>query len=201
MRKEVKIDSTRYLLLDWNEIAVLINDLADRIKARCYTPNLIIGIFRGGMMVAHLLSDRLGMYNIRGIGAKLYQRTGKRDDSLDIYQPLPLKDLKAYDVLIADDVLDTGTTFRGVLESQIHPKNPRRLCTVSLHVKPWAKHKPSLYVEETNCWVRYPWESYEVARDIYKDLLETHSPEIAKKLLIEKFEFNPFVIERIANSM
>jgi hypoxanthine phosphoribosyltransferase len=197
MRKEVKFDNTSYLLLDWNEIEVLVDDLADRIKTISYQPNLIIGIFRGGMMVAHLLSDRLGIYDIRGIGARLYQRTGEKGDNLDIYQPLSLKDLKAYDVLVADDVLDTGTTYIQVLESQIHPKNPRSLCTVSLHIKPWAKYKPNLYVEETACWIRYPWELYEVARDIYIDLLKKHSPETVKTILIEEFEFNPFVVERI----
>jgi hypothetical protein len=199
MRKEVDVGGTRYLLLDWDEFDTLVDDLADRIKAIAYEPTLIVGIFRGGMTVALCLSDRLGMHDVRGVGARVYQRTGKIGDNLEIYQSLPLKELRDQDVLVVEDVVDTGTTYRGVLESQIHPKNPRSLCTASLHIKPGSKYKPDIYLEETVCWIRYPWERYEAGRDAYLDLLKKYNPEIAKKILIEKFEFKPRVAERIVN--
>lgn len=200
MGKEVSIDGTRYLILDWKEVNALIDDLANRIEAMPYKPTLIIGIFRGGMIVAHLLSDRLGVYNIRGIGARVYQRTGEIGENLEIYQPLPLKDLRDYDVLVAEDVVDTGTTYKGVLEGEIRPKDPRSLCTASLHVKPWAKYRPDIYIEETACWICYPWEPCEVARDVYRDLLKKHQPEAAKKILVEKFEMEPHIVRRIVES-
>lgn len=200
MRKEISVEDTRYLLLDWNEIKVLIDDLADKIETRPHKPNLVIGIFRGGMTVAHLLSDRLGTQNIRGIGARVYQRTGKIGEKLEIYQPLPLNDLRSYDVLVTEDVVDTGTTYKGILGSQIYPRNPRSLCTASLHIKPGAKYKPDVYIEETACWIWYPWEPYEVGRDVYADLLKKHSPETTKKMLVEKFKLEPRVVERIVQS-
>jgi hypoxanthine phosphoribosyltransferase len=140
------------------------------------------------------------MYSVRGVGARVYQRTGKIGDNLEIYQSLPLNDLRGYDVLVAEDVVDTGTTFMGVLEGQIHSKNPRSLYTVSLHIKPWAKYKPDIYLEETACWIWYPWESYEVGRDVYADLAKKHTPELAKKILVDEFELKPRVVERIVKS-
>ncbi len=197
MRREISVGDTRYLLLDWNDIRALIDGLASKIETEPNKPNLIVGIFRGGMTVAHLLSDSLNMHDLRGIGARVYQRTGKIGDTLEIYQPLPLNDLRNYDVLVAEDVVDTGTTYADVLKNQIYPKNPRSLRTASLHIKPWTKYKPDLYMEETSCWIWYPWEPYEVGVDVYTDLAKKHGPEKAKTMLDEEFRLEPQVIDRI----
>ena len=201
MRKEVSIDDTRYLIFDWKEINGLIDSLTEKIKSKTCETDLIVGIFRGGMTVAHLLSDRLGVYNVRGFGARAYQRTGEIGENLEIYQPLPLDVLRDYNVLIADDVVDTGTTYIGILENQIWPKKPSSLCTVALHVKPWTKYRPDIYIEETDCWICYPWDLYEVGRDVYRELVKKHDSQTAKKILIEKFEIEPYIIERIEDSI
>ncbi len=200
MGKEVNIDSASYLILDWKEVNVLIDNLANRIEVMPHMPTLIIGIFRGGMIVAHLLSDRLGVYNIRGIGARVYRRTGEIGESLEIYQPLPLDELRNYDVLVTEDVVDTGTTYKGILEGEIFPKNPRSLCTASLHVKPWANYRPDVYIEERACWICYPWELYEAARDIYQDLMKKYDSEAAEMILVEKFKMKPRIVRRIIES-
>jgi len=197
LRRVVRAGDTHYLLLDWDEIQLLVDRLATKIESMSHKSNLIVGIFRGGMTVAHLLSDSLNMHNLRGIGARVYQRTGKIGDTLEIYQPLPLSDLRDYDVLVAEDVVDTGTTYADVLQHQICPKKPRSLCTASLHIKPWTKYKPDIYMEETSCWIWYPWEPYEVGVDVYVDLSKKLGPEKARETLIEEFELKPRVVERI----
>jgi len=58
----------------------------------------------------------------------------------------------------------------GILESEVYPKNPRSLCTVSLHVKPWTKYRPDIYINDTTYWICYPWEIWEVGRDLYDEL-------------------------------
>lgn len=197
MRKEISVGDTRYLLLGWSEIDALIDGLATKIEAIPRKPDLVVGIFRGGMMVAHLLSDRLCMHELRGIGARIYQRTGKIGENLEIYQPLPLNDLRGYDVLVAEDVVDTGTTYDGILKSQIYPKNPRSLCTTSLHIKPWTKFRPDIYMEETFCWIWYPWETYENGVGVYTDLSKKHGSETAMKMMVEELGLEPRVVERI----
>jgi len=198
MKREVSIEGTIYLLLDWKEIDRMVNKLVDKIQKKPCKSNLIIGILRGGAVVAALLSDYLNIHEVRSIGARLYQRTGKIGEKVDIYQPLSISDLSSFDVLVVDDIIDTGTTYTNVLQKQIFPKKPRSLCTISLHIKPWAKYKPDIYVEETECWIWYPWETYNTVRDIYSDLCKSHSPEIARNILLEKFKLRPTTIKRIA---
>lgn len=200
MKREVSVEGVLYLLLDWKEIDRMINKLADKIEKRPGKPDLIIGVLRGGTVVAALLSDRLNIHNIRSIGAKLYQRTGKIGEKIDLYQPLSMSDLSRFDVLVVDDVIDTGTTYTNVLQQQIYPKKPRSLCTISLYIKPWAKYKPDIYLEETECWIWYPWETYDAGRDIYSDLCKSHNPEIARKIMSEQFKLGPAIIKRIAQS-
>jgi hypoxanthine phosphoribosyltransferase len=200
MKREVSVEGVLYLLLDWKEIDRMINKLADKIEKRPGKPDLIIGVLRGGAVVAALLSDRLNIHNIRSIGARLYQRTGKIGEKIDLYQPLSMSDLSRFDVLVVDDVIDTGTTYTNVLQQQIYPKKPRSLCTISLHIKPWAKYRPDIYLKETECWIWYPWETYDAGRDVYSDLCKSHSPEIARKIMLEQLKLGPAIIKRIAKS-
>lgn len=200
MRREVSIDDVRYLLVGWKEIDRMIDELEDRIREKPYKPSLIVGVLRGGAVVASLLSDRLGMHNIRSVGARIYERTGKRGEKVDIYQQLLTGDLGGFDVLAVEDVVDTGTTYTSILQQQIYPKKPRSLCTVSLHIKPWTKYRPDIYIEETDSWIWYPWETYETGRDIYIDLLRKHDPQTSRNILVEKFKIKPSTVERIAKS-
>ncbi len=198
MGKKIRIDDNCYLVLNWRDVNRLIEQLANQVEARHVQPTLVIGIFRGGMTVAHLLSDRLGITNIRGIGAKAYKQMGNRMDDVEIYQPLSLKDLSDCDVLITDDVVDSGTTYRGILDQEVAPKQPRTLCTTSLHVKPWSMYKPDIYVEETTCWICYPWETWETGKDVYRELLKRHSTEEAKQILLKQFKLKPTTVRRIS---
>ena len=200
MGKEIRIESNSYLILGWNDIKALIDTVANQVEDKVFKPSLIIGIFRGGMIVAHLLSDRLGVSNIRGIGAKMYQRIGEIGKELEIYQPLPLKTLGDQDVLVTEDVVDTGTTLKGILEREIYPKYPRSLCTASLFVKTGAKERPDFHCGETTCWICYPWEVWEVGREMYQKLLQKYDSETAEKILIEQFEIEPQIVGRIVEA-
>jgi len=58
--------------------------------------------FRGGMTVAHLLSDRLGrVQHSRHWSEDLSEELEKLGKTWRYYQPLPVKDLTSYDVLIS----------------------------------------------------------------------------------------------------
>jgi len=200
MKITVNIDDIQYLRLDWNEIERMIDDLADKIRDEQIKPNVIAGVLRGGSIVASLLSDRLGIYRIWSIGAKTYERTGKRGNMVEIYQHLPTHALEKIDVLLIEDVIDTGTTITTILNTEIYSKKSRRIYTASLHIKPWTKYRPDMCMEETKCWIWYPWELYEVGRDIYTDLLKKHDSQRAKKILLEEFKIDQKVLRKIVKS-
>lgn len=187
MRK-VRIEDTFFYMLNWADIDRDMEKLSDLITEGFGMPTLIVGILRGGVTVANLLSDCLGMKNVRGIGTRSYNGVDNRGDS-DLYQPLPTANLRRHDVVLVDDVSDTGKTFKEISESQIKAKNPRKVCTASLYVKKWTSFFPNFYVKAFDGWIVFPWEMRETMRTVTKTLIQKHNydPEKARSTVAKKF--------------
>ena len=53
-----------FLPLSWDESYEMAIHLAEKIRLAKYTPDVIIGISRGGLVVARMLSDLLDVDNV-----------------------------------------------------------------------------------------------------------------------------------------
>lgn len=157
-----RVGETRYLKVSWEKLEELVERLAEKVSLT-YDFDLLIGILRGGMTVAHLLSDILGIDEIYPIGCSSYADVYRRT-RLRIYHPLALKTLEGRRVLVVDDVADSGGTLKEIVEQEIKPKTPEEYRTATLHIKPWSMFKPDYYVEVTDAWIVYPWEKHEMIR-------------------------------------
>jgi len=160
-----EVGDTKYLQLSWDEVQGLVEDLADRITRSGFSPDVLVGVLRGGMTVAHLLSDVLGFARIYPVGCSSYVDVAKRFD-VEVYSPLALSDLSGRKVLLIDDVADEGLTLKAVVEKEISPKKPQEVKVATLHMKPWCKFKPDYFVQVTDAWIVYPWERWEVVRQV-----------------------------------
>lgn len=167
----LEVGGSKYLKISWRRLEELIEALAEKIIASSFTPDILIGILRGGATVAHLLSDVLGLYRIYPVGCSSYVNVGKKE-KLKIYSPLAIKDLSGKRVLVVDDVADDGGTLKGVVESEVLPRNPLEVKTATLHMKPWCRFKPDYYVEVTDAWIIYPWEKHEVVRQVARKFID-----------------------------
>ncbi|RLG01598.1 MAG: phosphoribosyltransferase [Thaumarchaeota archaeon] len=167
----LEVGGSKYLKISWRRLEELVEALAEKIIASSYTPDILIGILRGGATVAHLLSDVLGLYKIYPIGCSSYVDVGKKKE-MKIYSPLAIKDLSGKRVLVVDDVADDGGTLKGVVEFEVLPRNPLEVKTATLHMKPWCRFKPDYYVETTDAWIIYPWEKHEVVRQVARKFIE-----------------------------
>jgi hypoxanthine phosphoribosyltransferase len=191
--KRVSVNGTDYLRLYWSDIEEMIPLLGDKIE-KYFTPSLLIGIQRGGVIVANLLSDYLNVQNVLTIGVKSYKKVCKKG-RLNIYQHLNMKNLKKYDVLLVDDVSDSGSTLKYVLKNEIKPKNPKSLYTASLFIKPKSRFVPSFYLYETSDWIIFPWETMETAKDILEKLLEKYFTKTSKDMIAD-LDFSEKEIEK-----
>ena len=81
------------------------------------------------------------------IAVIMSHRTGK---------PITLK--PSLDTLVVDDICDKGNTLLGYM---FFP-------TATLHYKPNEQIKPTFYVEQTNNWIVYPWETEESSKADYE---------------------------------
>jgi hypoxanthine phosphoribosyltransferase len=171
------IEGVKYFSLSWNDVEKDVASLIKKIPAR---PTVIIGIVRGGIVIARLLSDLLGVQKIRFFGLKSYGSVGERKNKIEIYQPLK-ENLKKDDVLLVDDIADTGKSLE-VCKQLILSLRPRDLKTATLYLKPWSNFKPDYFVKTFDGWVIFPWEKNEFIREISKKYSKKEVNKIIKRL-------------------
>ena len=99
--------------LPWQRFGSAAAELAERVAADGFTPDLILAVARGGLFVAGALAYELGVKNVAVINVEFYTGVDERLDMPVVLPPVPnTVDLAGARVLIADDVADTGETLR-----------------------------------------------------------------------------------------
>jgi len=149
-----------YKYVSWPEYGNLAEALAEKIRSSGNNFDLVIGIVRGGMPVAMVVSDRLGV-RIDFINVKSYFGIGRRG-APTILSTLT-EDIRGKNVLVVDDLVDQGDTLL-VVKEYLSAQGPERLETAVLFRKPWTKVEPDYYLEEVDRWVVFPFELNEVNR-------------------------------------
>lgn len=148
----------------WDNIEEMCNKLVDRCIS--YKPDWIIGISRGGLVPARLLSDILDISQVSIIRIEFYKTIAETSGFPKITQPLQV-DVKGKKVLLVDDVADTGRSL-AVAKDHVKRAGAAEVKIASLHYKPKSLIKPDFYVEETEKWIIYPWEKHETERELEK---------------------------------
>lgn len=146
--------------IDWTDYGKLVADLTERIRSRGRTFDLVVGIARGGIPVALVIADQLGV-QIDFINVKSYTGVAARQKPRII--STLTEDVKGKRVLVVDDLIDEGDTMSTVL-AYLEPRKPKSLNTAVLFKKPWSKHEPDYFLEVLDEWVVFPWEHAEVKR-------------------------------------
>ena len=99
-------------VMTWDELGEGARDLAERIHADGYEPDVVLAIARGGLLVAAALGYALGVKNAYTMNVEFYTGVDERLPAPMILPPVPeLVDLAEAKLLIADDVADTGRTL------------------------------------------------------------------------------------------
>lgn len=130
-----------------------------------FTPDLIIGLSRGGLIpLCYLASET--MFNnrtVKTIGITSYDDNGVRSE-LKFVIPMfdqELEYLKQYkSILIVDDLVDSGKTIHFIVSLLKKNLPDATIKTATLFYKENKLFKPDFYVEETADWLVFPWESY-----------------------------------------
>ena len=141
-------------VLTWDDISKDCAKLAEKIKHLQFTS--VIGLGRGGLIPATILANTLDIQKVYNIGCCSYKNM-LRHETLLVYQYVP-KDIAIGNglVLIVDDLVDSGKTFKELADNFT-------LCkfrTATLYVKSKTEFYPDYYVEtvSNDDWLILPWE-------------------------------------------
>ena len=120
-------------------------------------PDAIVAIARGGLTLAHHLAEIFDIREVFVINAISYNKTQKKE-KIDIFNIPNLHGFK--NILIVDDISDSGDTFIEVLKLLKTKYPDLNFKTLSIFYKPTSKFKPNFYFHKTNEWIKFFWERY-----------------------------------------
>jgi hypoxanthine phosphoribosyltransferase len=142
--------------MSWAELGEASRVLARAIADDGYEPDLILGIARGGLLVAGALSYAIGVKNTFTMNVEFYTGVDERLPVPMILPPVPaLVDLHDARMLIADDVADTGQTLalvKGFCAGQVG-----EVRTAVLYEKPRSIVTCDYVWRRTELWIEFPW--------------------------------------------
>ena len=130
----------------WDKLRGEVKELAGKID---YTPDSIVGIVRGGLVPAQLLSSELGVKDMYALTMK---KVGEeRNVTSDI-----LEDISGKKVLLVEDMLETGRSL--VVAKEYLEKKGAEVKTACLYTMPMSEIKPDFSLKEVTAVVPFPWE-------------------------------------------
>ena len=149
------------LRMSWDELGTGSKAIAGQVAADGFRPDFILGISRGGLLVAGALAYVLGVKNTFTMSVEFYTGVDERLDMPMILPPIPhLVDLHEARVLIADDVADTGQTL--VLVKDFLEGKVAEVKIAVLYEKPRSVVRPDHVWKQTDLWIDFPWSSLPV---------------------------------------
>ncbi|MCX6730347.1 MAG: phosphoribosyltransferase family protein [Candidatus Roizmanbacteria bacterium] len=173
-----------YHCVSWKQLHSITHTLTEKIQKENNKLDLIVGIARGGLTIAHIASDFLKL-PVASFTISSYKDL-KQQKMSDISYHVG-GDLKNKHILLIDDVSDTGKTFvRGI--KYLTELGAASITTASPYIKPWTKHLPDFYVKSVDEWIVFPYDMRETVEAIKTNLLKDGkmTNDIKKQLSLMK---------------
>lgn len=149
--------------LHWSKVDEAIWTLTDYVR-KDFTVDMIVGIARGGLIPAVRMSHIMDDILMRVMDVKFYTDIKEHTEMPEITVPLK-EPVKGKNVLIVDDVADTGKTLK-VVKEDIETKGAKEVRIAVIARKPQSIIEPDYYIFHTDKWIIFPWEKMPVCRKV-----------------------------------
>lgn len=137
-------------------------DLIAQMEAAAYVPDSIVNIPRGGSWLAAQLSNYFeSVHGSTGYGVVRASHYDGKERKDDVITERPLLDGVHGDVLVVDDIADSGKTLERVV-ALVNDYDLAPVKTATLHKRYSTTFSPDFYAHEVedDAWIEYPWEHY-----------------------------------------
>jgi hypoxanthine phosphoribosyltransferase len=145
-------------VLTWTGFGSATRELAQEVADSGFEPDIVLAIARGGLTVAGALAYALAVKNCFAMNVELYTGVDRRLDVPVVLPPmLDVLDLAGLNVLVADDVADTGKTLE--LVTSFIAEHVAEARSAVLYKKPWSVIEPEYVWCHTDRWINFPWST------------------------------------------
>lgn len=145
-------------VLTWTTFPVAIRELAERVVASGFVPDVVVAVARGGLVPGGAMAYALGTKGVGTLNVEFYTDIGQTLDDPRVLPPLmDTSDLPGAKVLVVDDVADSGRTLDLVMTMLAEHGADAR--SVVLYTKPRTIIRPDYSWRDTDLWITFPWSA------------------------------------------
>lgn len=160
------------LHLNWQDIQYLVQNIVREIQNSGWRPDIVIGIDRGGLIASVMISHYL---NVPHENVKVSLRSGSKAEAESLLWA-PEDAIKGMQILLVDDINDTGETQRWIREdwaSSVAGVDPffaeniwhGNVRWASLVENTASKERSDFFGQsidksKDDVWIDFPWESW-----------------------------------------
>mgnify|MGYP003876042137 CR=1 FL=1 len=152
--------------------------VASQIKEDGFKPGMIVALARGGWFAGRVLCDLLDLNDLTSLKVEHYVGTAAKTGEAKIKYPLPDGSVEGKEVLVVDDIADTGESLR-IAKNHVVEEGASEVKTATLQLLYTSKFIPDYfgeYMEEWS-WVVFPWNFIEDMIDIISRLIAREKKE------------------------
>ncbi len=154
--------NTDYEVPTWSQIFDMLFCQAQKIQNQSYTPDVVVGIARGGIISARILTDLLETPQLEILQIGFYTGINQTQLKPTLKQPLSLN-FAGKKTLIVDDIADSGESLK-LAQTHLQEMGAKEIKTATLFKKPFSTLIPDFYEKQTSHWVVFPWDTKETLR-------------------------------------
>ncbi|RAW46385.1 phosphoribosyltransferase [Halorubrum sp. 48-1-W] len=158
---------------NWEYIYGLCRNVSNEVKRDDFEPDVVVALARGGWFAGRCICDFLGLDDLTSLKMEHYVGAADKADEPQIRYPMPEGSVEDKDVLIIDDIADTGGSIRRA-EEYVEERDAATVHTATLQLLDTSEFDPDFVGErlETWTWVVYPWNFIEDMIDIIAGAME-----------------------------
>lgn len=194
-------DKFKCVVTNWDYIYDLCRHVSNDIKKSGYEPDTIIALARGGWFAGRVLCDFLGLNDLTSLKIEHYVGTADAGSGPRIKYPLADNAVEGKNVLIVDDITDTGKSIAHAKEYVLN-QNPKEVRTAVLQHLYTSEIKPDYCGEvlEEWGWIVFPWNFIEdlidiISRLMAKEKLDKWNIEKIRSGLLKYHNIDPIAFE------
>jgi hypoxanthine phosphoribosyltransferase len=160
-------------LTDWDYIYGLCREVADEVKADGYEPDVVVALARGGWFAGRCLCDFLGLDDLASLKIEHYVGAAEHTGDPTVRYPLPDGGVAGKDVLLVDDIADTGKTLQ-MATDHVAERDPATVRTATLQLSADSEFEPDYVADrlEEWAWIVYPWNFIEDMEDLLTGVMD-----------------------------
>ncbi|WP_251341242.1 phosphoribosyltransferase [Haloplanus halophilus] len=185
-------------ITNWEYIYGLCRDVADEVRAAEFDPDVIVALARGGWFAGRCCCDFLGLDDLTSLKMEHYVGTAAKGADPEVRYPMPEGSVADKDVLIVDDIADTGESLRHAHE-YVSGRDPDQVRTATLQLLSTSEFDPDFVGERLDewAWIVYPWNFIEDMIDLIEGVMERADDETFERADIRGYLAEYHDVQRI----